>query len=106
VSAEEVLAAVEAAGGAVDALAVVRAKAGEPGVVAAAVRCGVPLRVAEAVGEGRGLSWSAASAAAVGVGSASEAAALAVAGPEGRLIGPRVVVGRVTCAIAVTGDEE
>ena len=43
VSAEEVMAAVAAVGGAVDALAVVGAKAAEPGVVAAAARLGVPL---------------------------------------------------------------
>jgi cobalt-precorrin 5A hydrolase len=103
VSAEEVMAAVAAAGGA-DVMAVVRAKAGEPGVVAAAALSGMPLRVAEGrVDRGRLLTQSAASVAAVGVGSASEAAALAVAGPEGRLLGPRVVVGRVTCAVAVTG---
>ena len=63
-------------------LAVVRAKAGEPGVVEAAARLGVPLRVAER-GEDRLVTRSAASVAAAGVGSASEAAALAAAGPEG-----------------------
>ncbi len=45
VSAEEVLAAVAAVGGA-DVMAVVRAKAEEPGVVEAAARSGLPLRVA------------------------------------------------------------
>ena len=100
VSADEVLAAMAAAGGA-DVMAVVRAKAGEPGVVEAAARSGVPLRAVD-VGEDRSVTRSAASLAAMGVGSASEAAALAVAGPEGRLLGPRVVVGRVTCAVAVT----
>ena len=76
------LAAVAAAGGAVDALAVVGAKAAEPGVVAAAARLGVPLRGGGA-GRGRRLTRSAASVAATGVGSASEAAALAAAGPQG-----------------------
>ena len=100
VSADEVLAAMAAVGGA-DMMAVVRAKAGEPGVVEAAARSGVPLRAVD-VGEDRSVTRSAASLAAMGVGSASEAAALAVAGPQGRLLGPRVVVGRVTCAVAVT----
>ncbi|GGC86045.1 cobalamin biosynthesis protein [Chelatococcus reniformis] len=36
----------------------------------------------------------------LGVPSASEAAALAVAGPNARLLGPRVAVGAVTCALA------
>ena len=97
------LAAVAAVGGA-DVMAVVRAKAAEPGVVEAAARRGVPLRVGGAGWRRRLVTRSAASVAAVGVGSASEAAALAVAGPEGRLVGPRLVVGRVTCAVAVTEE--
>ena len=102
-SAEEVLAAVAAVGGA-DVMAVVRAKAGSRACVEAAARRGLPLRVAAGrVGRARLLTRSAASVAAAGVGSASEAAALAVAGPEARLLGPRLVVGRVTCAVAVTG---
>jgi len=100
VSAEEVLAAVAAAcGGAPDALAVVPAKAGEPGVVEAARRLGVPLLVG-AVGDGRLATCSAASLAATGVGSAAEAAALAGAGGAARLLAPRLVAGRVTCAVA------
>ena len=71
-------------------------------MVAAAARLGVPLTVAERGGET--LSWSAASVRATGVGSASEAAALAAAGPRARLVGPRLVVGRVTCAVAVTEE--
>ncbi len=104
VSVEEVLAAVAAVGGVVDALAVMRAKAGEAGVVEAAAWYGVPLKVVDAV-EDRSVSRSPASVAAVGVGSASEAAALGAAGPGGWLLGPRLAVGRVTCAVAVTGDE-
>lgn len=100
VTAAEVLAAVAAVGGA-DVWAVVAAKAGEAGVLEAAAACGVPLRVAEA-GEDRSVTRSAASVAAVGVRSASEAAAMAVAGAGARLVAPRVVVGRVTCAVAVT----
>lgn len=39
-----------------------------------------------------------------GVSSVSEAAALAAAGPGARLAGPRIAVGRVTCAIAFGDD--
>lgn len=41
------------------------------------------------------------SQAVAGTPSVSETAAFAAAGPGGRLLGPRIVVGRVTCAIAV-----
>lgn len=105
VSVAEVLAAVEAAGGGgLDALAVVEAKCDEAALIGAAAVLGLPLRVAGPVAEERLLTHSPASLAAVGVGSASEAAALSVAGPGARLLGPRVVVGRVTCAVAVSGE--
>ncbi|MER9305034.1 cobalamin biosynthesis protein [Mesorhizobium sp. M0293] len=39
-----------------------------------------------------------------GTPSVSEASALAVAGKGARLLGPRTVLGSVTCAIAVSGD--
>ena len=38
-----------------------------------------------------------------GVPSVAEAAALAAAGPSARLIGPRIVMGAATCALAATG---
>jgi cobalt-precorrin 5A hydrolase len=100
VTADEVLAAVAAAGGA-EVFAVVAAKAEEAGVVEAAARAGVPLRVA--AGADLSVTRSVASAAATGSGSASEAAAKAVDGDGPRLLRPRMVVGRVTCAVAVTG---
>ena len=106
VSVAEVLAALDAAcaGLEVDAVAVLPAKAGEAAVGEAAALRGWPLRVAEgAVAEARLATRSAASLRATGTGSASEAAALAVAGPAARLVGPRLVVGRVTCAVAVSG---
>ena len=37
-----------------------------------------------------------------GVPSVAEAAALAAAGPAARLIGPRLVIGAATCALAVS----
>jgi len=104
VSVAAVLAAVEAARGGrrLDALATVQAKRGEPALAEAARRLGLPLLVgAVADGDPRLISRSAASRAATGSGSASEAAALAAAGPEARLIGPRLALGPVTCAIAV-----
>ena len=39
-----------------------------------------------------------------GTPSVSEASALAVAGAGARLLGPRTVLGPVTCAIAISGD--
>lgn len=108
VCAAEVIAAVEAAraacGAAPEALAVLPAKAGEPGIAEAARRLGLALLVVEPADDARLATRSAASRAASGAGSASEAAALGAAGPTARLAGPRVVAGRVTCAIAVTGD--
>lgn len=41
---------------------------------------------------------------ATGTPSVSETAALAAAGQRARLLGPRIAVGPVTCAIAVAGD--
>lgn len=105
-SADAVLAAIRAACAAagvagVDALAVVPAKAEEAGVRAAAAMLGVPVLVgAVAAGDARLLSHSAASLAASGTPSASEAAALAAAGVGARLIGPRLALGPVTCALA------
>jgi cobalamin biosynthesis protein CbiG len=40
----------------------------------------------------------------VGVPSVSEAAALAAGGPSARLIGPRIIVGQATCALARTEE--
>ncbi|MBB5224026.1 cobalt-precorrin 5A hydrolase [Amaricoccus macauensis] len=108
VTAAEVIAAVEAAlpaaGGPLDALAVLPAKASEPGIAEAARRLRLPLVITEAATETRLASHSDASIAATGAGSASEAAALGAAGPSARLLGPRIVTGRVTCAIATTGE--
>ncbi|RUY79060.1 cobalamin biosynthesis protein, partial [Mesorhizobium sp. M7A.F.Ca.CA.001.10.2.1] len=39
-----------------------------------------------------------------GTSSVSEASALAVVGKGARLLGPRTVLGPVTCAIAISGD--
>jgi len=55
--------------------------------------------------DNRTLSRSAPSLAAADVLSVSEAAALAVAGEGSILLGPRLILGPVTCAIARSGDE-
>ena len=51
------------------------------------------------------LSHSDLSQALAGTPSVSEAAALAVAGKGAKLLGPRTVLGSVTCAIAISGDQ-
>jgi cobalt-precorrin 5A hydrolase len=115
VNAEEVLAAVAEAMDHfavprrhLDALATGESKLDEGGIAAASARLGLPLQVigiAELkVADDRAVSCSEKSLELTGVGSVSEAAALAGAGPDSVLLGPRLAVGRVTCAIAVSGD--
>ena len=106
VAAAEVLAAIAAARGAfavgaIDGLATVPGKRDEPGIAEAARRLEVPLLIVEPVEDAVLLTASRASRDASGSGSASEASALAAAGPGARLLGPRLAVGRVTCAIAI-----
>lgn len=110
VGAADVLAAIDAALAAhnaaradLEALAVVPRKADEEGVAAAAEKLGLPLRVMEQAGEIATLTASERSFAATGQGSASEAAALAAAGQGGRLLGVRIAVGPVTCALSERG---
>ncbi|WP_406865276.1 cobalamin biosynthesis protein [Streptomyces sp. HUAS MG47] len=91
------------------ALATVAGKADEPGVVGAAARLGLPLRVftAERLARIAVPHPSAAVAAAAGTPSVAEAAALAAAGPGGLLLVPKRTSrtdgargARATCAIA------
>lgn len=92
---------------ALDALATVSLKENEPALHAAARQLGLKLVIATEQSlkeaEGRTLSHSKASLTLTGTASASEAAALAAAGTGSRLLGPRIVTGSVTCAIAVGG---
>ncbi len=100
VAAAEVLAAVDAVGGPVDALATLDRRATEPGLVEAARSRGWPLTAHPAV-ELDAVDTPTTSARvrdAVGTGSVAEAAALA---GGGRLVVPRTVLGRVTVAVAV-----
>jgi cobalt-precorrin 5A hydrolase len=79
-------------------------KGTEAGLVAAAAARGVPLRLIPQpmleAANSRTLTHSAQSMAAMNVHSVAEAAALAAAGPNARLLAPRIAVGPVTCALA------
>jgi cobalamin biosynthesis protein CbiG len=93
---------------ALSAIATSIAKAGEPGIAAAAAALGVPLVSVpqgelEAAGP-RTLTTSARVMAVAGVPSLAEAAALAAVGPAAQLIAPRVAIGAVTCALAKSED--
>lgn len=93
--------------GDVEALAVPEEKTGEPAIHAAARTLGLVVLVvgrASLQREGaRTLTLSQASLDATGAPSASEAAALAAIGATARLLGPRIAVGPVTCALATDG---
>lgn len=115
IAAGEVLAALDAALHAyglsrdrLAALAVVPQKADERALTEVAHALQRPLHVAGLTeletARSAMLTSSEASLAATGFGSASEAAALAVAGKGARLLGPRITLGAVSCAIAVKGD--
>jgi len=90
------------------ALAVIARKSAEPGLVSAARALALDVRPVEddalELVKDRLLTRSDRSVAATGLGSASEAAALAAAGRGSRLLGPRLVVGSVTCAVAASED--
>lgn len=115
VSVEEVLAAIETALeahglaiSALSALATAPLKKDEAAISAAGRALNLPVviaddRVLQLASPGTrsrcDLSQSRA-----GTPSVSEASALAVAGAGARLLGPRTVLGPVTCAIAISGD--
>ena len=115
VATEDVLAAIDAAlaahgltRGGLDRLATAPLKANEPALHAARDALGIELIVVEdailAEVSDRTLTRSEASLEKTGTPSVSEASALAAAGSVSRLLGPRVVVGAVTCAIAISGE--
>jgi cobalt-precorrin 5A hydrolase len=115
VSADEVVAAIEAAlqehgmtRPALSMLATARMKQDETGIIAAGGILNLPLILVddEVLKEmsDQTLSSSEASLSAAGTPSVSEAAALAAAGDGARLAGPRIAVGPVTCAIAFGED--
>ncbi len=109
----QVLAAVDAAlaahgltRGHLDRLATVPLKQHEAGLSAAAAALGLELTVVDQASfagvADRISTASTLSAAHAGTPSVSEASALLAAGPKAKLLGPRLAVGPVTCAIAMT----
>ncbi|MBZ9965388.1 cobalamin biosynthesis protein [Mesorhizobium sp. BR1-1-2] len=115
VSVEDVLAAIETAleahglaMSALSALATATLKKDEQAIAAAGRTLNLPVIVIdEAVlkaASTKALSNSSLSQDLAGTASVSEASALAVAGEGARLLGPRTVLGPVTCAIAISGD--
>ena len=109
--AEQVESAIEAAlrqnqieGHRLGVIAVPAVKGAEAGIVEAAAARGVLLVLItqDALEEAdlRTVSRSARSMDTLNVQSVAEASALAAAGPNSRLLAPRVVVGPVTCALA------
>jgi cobalt-precorrin 5A hydrolase len=121
ISAMEVEAALQAAlaaavqsktlvGGRLSLIAAPAVKGTEAGLIAAAAARGVPLRLIPQpmleAANSRTLTRSAQSLAAMNVNSVAEAAALAAAGPNARLLAPRVAVGPVTCALAEGEDSQ
>ena len=87
-----------------DLMATAARKRDEEGIAAAATARGLRLIFVEQadleVASARGATWSRRVLALAGVPSVAEAAALAAGGPRARLILPRIVVGKVTCALA------
>lgn len=114
VSAEEVCAAVRGALARhdvrlcdVSVMATPAMKGGEAGIIKAALDLGlllvmVPQTQLEAAGV-RAMTHSERVVALIGVPSVAEASALAVAGRRSTLVGPRFVLGSVTCALALEG---
>jgi cobalt-precorrin 5A hydrolase len=91
---------------ALNAIATIAAKHDEAGIETAAAHFGVsvvlvPDSELKSASE-RTQTKSERVLALTGVPSVAEAAALAAAGPAARLIGPRLVIGAATCALAVS----
>ena len=92
----------------IDLMATAASKSGEGGIAASSAARRLRLIFVnqadlETAGA-RGATWSARVLALAGVPSVAEAAALAACGPKARLILPRIVVGKVTCALAESGE--
>jgi cobalt-precorrin 5A hydrolase len=85
-------------------LATAAARADEAGFRTAAQRLGLPVAAVDCAAMARSadkvVTVSSRVMAAYGVGSVAEAAALACAGPDARLLVPRIASARATCAIA------
>lgn len=81
-------------------------KRDEPGLASAAGLLNLPLLVLDQArlntAAPKCLTSSQASLDAAGLPSLSEAAAIVAAGPDGRLLGPRIALDGVTCALGIT----
>ena len=88
----------------IDLMATAERKRNEEGIAAAASARALRLIFVEQadleIASARGATWSRRVLALAGVPSVAEAAALAAGGSKARLILPRIVVGKVTCALA------
>lgn len=115
VSASEVLAAIESAlsshnlgAKSLGALATASLKRDEAGILTASKKMGLDVITVEDEAlervSSRILNFSEKSMSVARTPSVSEAAALVAAGEGSRLLGPRVVLGAVTCAIAIQGE--
>ncbi|RWP39471.1 MAG: cobalamin biosynthesis protein [Mesorhizobium sp.] len=115
VSARDVLAAIETAlevhglaMTALSALATASPKQDEQAIFSAGRELALPVIVVEdaalEAASPRAISRSDLSQERAGTPSVSEASALAAAGKGAKLLGPRTVLGPVTCAIAISGD--
>ncbi|OYW50964.1 MAG: cobalamin biosynthesis protein CbiG [Rhizobiales bacterium 17-65-6] len=111
VSREDVCAAIDAAleradltRAALGAIATPAIKGGEAGIAAAAALLNLPLILVPQsqleAAAGKAQTHSERVVALLRVPSAAETAALAAAGREARLLGPRLALGAVTCALA------
>jgi cobalt-precorrin 5A hydrolase len=96
-----------AAGKALGLIAAPAAKAHEVALAAVAAARRVPLLLVTQTdleaADGCTLTRSERALSTMNVGSVAEAAALAGAGPMARLLGPRIAIGPVTCALAEGG---
>ncbi|RWP20822.1 MAG: cobalamin biosynthesis protein [Mesorhizobium sp.] len=115
VNVQDVLAAIETAleahglaMTALSALATASPKQGEQAIFSAGRELALPVIVVEdaalKAASPRAISHSNLSQARAGTPSVSEASALAAAGKGAKLLGPRTLLGPVTCAIAISGD--
>ncbi|RWP59712.1 MAG: cobalamin biosynthesis protein [Mesorhizobium sp.] len=115
VSVQDVLAAIETAleahglaMTALSALATASQKQDERAIFSAGRELALPVIVVEdaalEAASPHAISRSDLSQAHAGTQSVSEASALAAAGKGAKLLGPRTVLGPVTCAIAISGD--
>lgn len=92
----------------INALATAIFKSDEEGIAAVAAARGIPLILVEQAEMARAsnqVTHSRRVLQLMGVGSVAEVAAIAAGGPGARLLVPRLIVGPVTCALAIADGE-